>query len=73
MNAVTPAGWTKLGERDLAGGRAIMALRVREASIGPKRILIDQYATWVAGRMGAERMRTFDDDRAAAEDFAARS
>lgn len=73
MNVITPTDWTKLGERDVASGRATLARRLREASIGPKRILIDQYATWLAGPMGTEQVRTFDDHRAAAEDFAARS
>lgn len=73
MNIITPTGWTQLGERDVADGRVMLARRLREADIGPKRILIDQYATWLTGPMGTEQMRTFDDHQAAAEDFAARS
>lgn len=73
MNIITPTDWTKLGVRDTTGGHVTLAWHLREAPVGPKRILIDEYVTWLAGPIGMEHVRMFDDHLGAAEDFATRS
>jgi len=69
----TATDWQQLSERPVRDGRIVLAERMREADLGRKRILVEQYVTWFVGDDGRVDPHTFDFRQQAIEDFAARS
>lgn len=64
-----PPDWHQMSERPVAGGRIVLAERMRPADLGIKRVLVEQYATWFVGADGPVRQHTFDTRDAAVEDY----
>ena len=71
MNDI-PAGWAQRQSRPVDGGDVILAERMRQADIGRKSIMVEEYGTWYVGDVGPVLGHYFDALPEAEQDFSDR-
>lgn len=72
MTPPVPPGWTLLRTRGVEGGELVLAERMREADLGSKRVLVEQFGTWYFDGRGELQPRYFDERTPAQLDFQSR-